>query len=397
MRVVVVSERSIPSFPPNVANPCMMHFTPQARFKNKKPQKIPLGCPTRWWSWWDMLSVALEHRSSLTSTIEIANDSTGGPGIIITDEDWKNAEEMKRMLAPFNEAVQSLEGDYVTAPLVPCMMSVLNSHIEGEGSALDSSSAHGLAGDTELKNPADRWEEVPDPIKIATAVSARTKGLDWLSDGEKKAWRDDVLRTCRGLFREDIRREMEVSSTGSDVPNTSASPDESDEVTQVTKKRKRSWVTRCIKTCKGMGGDDDAEDENEGDDASGTGGVPRFSGNSLQGRMEDAKSELMRFVAATGLDDDDTGDNELAWWCRHQFAYPTIARVAAMYLAIPASSASSERVFSSADSVVTNNKRNLLGDDIVDALVFLFGAHGLAWSTGLSDADLADTMESLDN
>ena len=80
-------------------------------------------------------------------------------------------------------------------------------------------------------------------------------------------------------------------------------------------------------------------------------------------------------------------EDDLSWWCRHQFAYPTLARLAKKYLAIPASSAASERVFLAAGNVVTK-ERNKLGDDTVDALVFLDGSHRLAWSNGISEEAL---------
>ena len=75
-------------------------------------------------------------------------------------------------------------------------------------------------------------------------------------------------------------------------------------------------------------------------------------------------------------DDESTGEDDLSWTCRYQFAYPTLARLAKKYLEIPASSAASERVFLAAWNVVTK-KRNKLGADTVDALVFLDGSHGL--------------------
>ena len=84
-----------------------------------------------------------------------------------------------------------------------------------------------------------------------------------------------------------------------------------------------------------------------------------------------------------GLDDDNDNDDksngeDMSWWCRHQFANPTQARLAKTYLAIPASSAAPERGFLAAGNVVTK-KRDKLGDDTVDALLmFLDGSHGLA-------------------
>ena len=54
-----------------------------------------------------------------------------------------------------------------------------------------------------------------------------------------------------------------------------------------------------------------------------------------------------------------------------------------MYLGIPALSAASEPVFLAAGNVVTK-KIYKLRDDSVDALMFLDGSHGLAWSSGIS-------------
>ena len=114
---------------------------------------------------------------------------------------------------------------------------------------------------------------------------------------------------------------------------------------------------------------------------------------SSTGRMQAIEHELQRFTVEKGIHDDDddnddesTGEDDLSWWCRHQFAY-TLHRLAKKHLAIPASSAASERVFSAAGNAVTN-KRNKLEDDTVDALVFLEGSHGLIWSSGISQEAL---------
>lgn len=58
------------------------------------------------------------------------------------------------------------------------------------------------------------------------------------------------------------------------------------------------------------------------------------------------------------------------WWKEHETIYPTIAKVAKNILCIPASSASSERVFSTAGNIATS-KRNRLKAKNVSTLVFL--------------------------
>ena len=56
-------------------------------------------------------------------------------------------------------------------------------------------------------------------------------------------------------------------------------------------------------------------------------------------------------------------------------------KTACIYLAVPASSAASERVFSTAGNIVTK-LRNRLGTERVDTLTFLHGCHGVEWKMG---------------
>ena len=145
-------------------------------------------------------------------------------------------------------------------------------------------------------------------------------------------------------------------------------------------------------TAKAVGAGEDEEDGGL-DDAVGDEGASSNSTApplSLTARMLAIEHELHRFTLEKGLDDDNnddesTGEDDLSW-CRHQFAYPTLARLAKKYLAIPASSLASERVFLAAWNVT--KKRNNVGDDTVDALVFWDGSHGLAWSSGISQEAL---------
>jgi hypothetical protein len=61
-----------------------------------------------------------------------------------------------------------------------------------------------------------------------------------------------------------------------------------------------------------------------------------------------------------------TANDVLHWWKTHQGIYPKLALMARDYLAIPATSASSERLFSSSKNLITNN-RNSLNEDTIQA------------------------------
>ena len=94
--------------------------------------------------------------------------------------------------------------------------------------------------------------------------------------------------------------------------------------------------------------------------------LPRASGI-----MEKAKREIETFQR---LPRTDAEANPLKWWSLHASTYPILAALAKKYLCVPASSSSSERVFSTSGNIVSK-KRSCLKPHKVDELVFL--AHNL--------------------
>ena len=56
------------------------------------------------------------------------------------------------------------------------------------------------------------------------------------------------------------------------------------------------------------------------------------------------------------------GKDVMNWWKNHAETYPNLSRLARDYLGISATSASSERLFSSGSNLITD-KRNRLKDD----------------------------------
>ena len=63
-------------------------------------------------------------------------------------------------------------------------------------------------------------------------------------------------------------------------------------------------------------------------------------------------------------------ENALEWWSNNEGHYPTVSKLARMYLIVPATSVPSERIFSTAGLIV-NQHRNCIKADNVDMLIFL--------------------------
>lgn len=68
----------------------------------------------------------------------------------------------------------------------------------------------------------------------------------------------------------------------------------------------------------------------------------------------------------------------LEWWKAHRGAFPILQHLAARYLAVPASSASCERVFSQA-GLTLSKLRTRMAPDLFEALMTLKYQHQDSW------------------
>ena len=103
------------------------------------------------------------------------------------------------------------------------------------------------------------------------------------------------------------------------------------------------------------------------DDEARLGLVDRNAFRGLKRRRIQGKSNVERYLGAPTVDCD---EDILKWWSRHADIYPALARVARDYLAVPATSAPVERVFSGGAHLVTD-RRGSLNEDTIEALVCL--------------------------
>ena len=89
----------------------------------------------------------------------------------------------------------------------------------------------------------------------------------------------------------------------------------------------------------------------------------------------DQEVDTYRTMAGQQFNDGklDVKANILMWWKKHAVRFPYLSRLARRYLAMPATSASVERLFSVAGQVVTA-KRARLDPSTVTLLVFLHEA-----------------------
>jgi hypothetical protein len=70
------------------------------------------------------------------------------------------------------------------------------------------------------------------------------------------------------------------------------------------------------------------------------------------------------------LPDEDVDSDPLKFWKANEYALPKLAKLAKKYLCIPATSASSERAFSTAGQLYRKNRLRLTGK-VAEQILFL--------------------------
>ena len=226
---------------------------------------------------------------------------------------------------------------------IQAIMVILNSHIESQTAAFEGAFAE--AGEAMLIDHAERWDEMPDVIRMAATLNPRTKDLRWMLTQEKKVWRDLLPDELTILFQQNIMSEQAATDLGGVGGCIDEGADWSggSDAVRHPKEKKRGFLGA------GDGSDGDEEQPEQ---------FPQrtrrpTSRLSLPQRIEYAQMEGLRDEHDDDdYDEDDVKrsqkeekqrpkrrDEEMSWWCRHQFSFPSLARLAIKYLAIPPSSA----------------------------------------------------------
>ncbi len=79
----------------------------------------------------------------------------------------------------------------------------------------------------------------------------------------------------------------------------------------------------------------------------------------------DVETELNAYMRVQQVSND---TDPLMWWKQHQQEFPRLAHMTRQYLAVPASSSSPERLFSSVGLVKSDLRGSLLDTTLIDVM-----------------------------
>jgi hypothetical protein len=377
----------------------------QATAKLKEKSKARLGVAltviqdvcTRWWSTYSMCERLLRLRVVLT-----VMNLDGDLRLSLTEAQWNIVEDLTVLLNPFMIAQRLLEGEaYVTISLVPFMIYKIRSGLTIANTSEASSPQVRTISTLMLQKFCDEFgsgdEETVAFDHITEGVRRRAKGIPKLAlmamllDPRTKSAVGIPDADCDAIWQYITHDAVELAmSLGRIAPTQPVVP-------QAQPLNRNRNLNRINNRGVGVGarytGDvnafleelDDADDNNEVrndddlqelDDAlivdiEREGGDQEWDRNVATTLIA---REVTSYKAANGikLRDNTTGhfNCPLTWWKSHQYDYPYLAKMAMKLLAIPATSAPSERVFSTAGLTIAKD-RSRLDSERANELVFL--------------------------
>lgn len=308
--------------------------------------KLPMhalksDCATRWGSTQLMIGRILEQKDSIRQVLR-ADAKTRH--LSPTWQDIDVLESLEAALGALDTFTDALSGENcITVSAINAVLHIMKNDVLSE-----SSSDTQLTADVKkhvLAYMEDKYE--PDKVKSLLNIASFLDPRFCTSYIDNK---DDVIDkiTDEGvdiLFQIEDAQSRSCSSTST----TEGSSDNSEnQQSPAAKKRKLgSWL-------KGAASQPSQDD-------------PTQPTVTLRTPLDKVTHEISQYEFAPRADPD---SNPLLWWKVHGSEYFVLSKLAKKYLCVTASSAPSERVFSTSGLIVTK-KRTLLKPDKVNQLVFL--------------------------
>ena len=392
---------------------------PMFRPRSGAPLKLLQDVKTRWWSTYRMINRLLELKSSVVRVSQsMGENGDNNPQYVecdhyLTDHQWNLLEALNYVLHAIYKCMKLVEGDrYVTASWVPVQIEMVRKRLwEGSQDQYTKPSKRGGPG-TVIKNPPlvqKICKPILEDIEHRWKVGNNTK--IW-NDGVRRGFmnRQEGIHPCFiiAMCLDPRFKELKTAETGvKDVERE----DIWKKVFELMVQEKSSVRTNNKNNTTTIGEEDNMED-NTGNNEGQAANVDDGNGNNLS---EDLISSLFDedddFNAppppAAFLDQANNASsnntieevcelelrlyrkedtvpkfyrkadsdkiiwtNILGWWQLKEGAYPTLASLAKKFLAIEATSAASERLFSTAGRVITRD-RNRLDPNTVGQILYV--------------------------
>jgi len=375
----------------------------QATEKLKEKTKARLGVAltviqdvvTRWWSTHSMCERLLRLRNILTIM-----HLDGDMRLFLTEAQWTVVKDMSALLKPFMVAQRLLEGEaYVTISLIPYMLYKIRKGLMAVNadpmSSLQVRSASTLmlvkfneefgtgeqntvATDYLAEGSRRRLKGLPKIVMIAMCLDPRTKSATGIPLADREVIWEYV-------FDELVDIALQSGPPPAPAAPAPAVPGQEQPLPRGRNRNNNFGYARDVDDFLHeldenvdehvhVNDEDDLQeliDANDDPDNLIGDAVENWNRETVGGMIR-TEIDLYKSAKALKLTDPETGkfSNPLDWWRVHQSDFPYLAKLSIRYLAIPATSAPSERVFSTAGLTISK-ERARLESSRANELVFL--------------------------
>lgn len=273
----------------------------------------------------------------------------------LSEAQWSQIALLVSMLKPLADAQTVLEGEqYITRSAVPFQINQIRRQLTAmqvDEDATIAEAAQLLLCDFDQRWPEGDW---PRATRLAVLLDPRVKYMACFTEAVRLATFGDLKSEMRAVFLLQYKPPQAADQS----TDTGAEQDEEPEGSQSDAEGSNSGKAHLF-----PGNDSINPDVNESQlETQEAGADPELA--YLDDRIT---SELNLYKTLAQLQ---VGKDPLEWWRGKAKSLPLIAQVARKWLAVPASSAASERLFSSAGLTVSD-KRTCLDPERVATLVFL--------------------------
>lgn len=288
--------------------------------------------PTRWGSRQMMIKRVLEQERAISQVLKADKKSRH---LVLSWQDVDVLEAVNKVLSPLQDFTDALSGEqYVSVSYLKPVLSLFNTSILAEEESDTQLTKDVKRNILAYLNEKYSDQVTDDLLDIASLLDPRfrTKYMD----------KEKVERVLSRAVEEIVPLMKAQQDTLSGAAGAAAAA-EAEPVPPPEEKRKKTLASFF---------------KRQSTTSSSTLTLPE---------EESIRMELTVYLQTTEVDSD---TDPLDWWRCHQTNFPRIAKLAQQYLCIPATSAPSERVFSTGGNIVTCH-RAALKPDAVDRLVFL--------------------------
>lgn len=296
------------------------------------PHRLITETPTRWGSRQQMIQRVLEQEKAISQVLKADKKVRH---LVPTWQDLDVLESVNRALSPLMEFTDALSGEeYVSVSYLKPVLHLLNNSVLSPDEDDTELTKQMKGAILQYLNEKYSDAATDDLLDMASFVDPRFKA-SYIADNRKDYIKTKAVAEIQALLERQTRA---ASSSTDSPPHASAGAAEEVEEPRKVKRSLGSFFKKASRPSPAAIPDRDA-----------------------------IEVELRSYLQA--LDVDGEAD-PLEWWKLHQANFPRVASLARKYLCIPATSAPSERAFSTGGNIVTCHRAALKPEN-VDRLVFL--------------------------